>query len=279
MASLESLRHVSIGRYVPVESTVHRLDPRVKVGAFGLLILLVALVSRPLGQVFLLGFCLAIVALARLDPADTWRSLRPALPFILVLLLLQLFYAPRQEGDRLLLDWGWLHITDVAVRLVIVSLLRFAALMLAVSALTGTTTPGELTRGVEGLLRPLSRMGLPAHELALVLAVALRFLPLLGEQLESIAMAQASRGLADVHGRWRLVENARRTAQLIVPLFVDVYRRSEELALAMQARCYNGGKGRTHLVESRLGRRDAMAMLVLLLCSAVALALQYTNLS
>jgi energy-coupling factor transport system permease protein len=275
VASLESLRHVSIGRYVPVDSPVHRLDPRIKVGGFGVIVLLVAVVGQLGGLALLLVGSLALVLLAGLDLRDIWRGLRPALPIILVLLVLQLVYTPTQPGDRVLLEWGKLRLGWPAVRLALVSLLRFAALMLAVALLMGATTVGALTRGVEGLLRPLTRLGLPAHELALVGAVALRFLPLLGEQLESIAMAQASRGLAESQGRWQMVANARRTAQLIVPLFVDVYRRSEELALAMQARCYNGGKGRTHLLIDRFARRDWVALLVLTMWGGAAVALRW----
>jgi len=154
VASLESLRHVSIGRYVPGRSPLHLLDPRVKVGGFGVLVLLVAVVGQLSGLALLLAFSLALVALAGLDLRDVWRGLRPALPIILVLLALQLVYAPLQPDERLLLSWGKLHLGWSAVRLAAVSLLRFGALMLAVSLLTGVTTPGALIRGVEGLLRP-----------------------------------------------------------------------------------------------------------------------------
>ncbi len=274
MAGLEGLRHVSIGRYVPLDSPVHRLDPRVKVGGLAVLVALVAVVSSLSGLALLALAALGLVALARIGLGYTWSSIRPALPIIIVLLLLQLLYTPTHPDDRVLLAWGAVRLTWPAVRLVMVALLRFAALMLAVGALTGTTTSGALIRGVEGLLRPFSRLGLPAHELALVGSVALRFMPLLGEQLESIAMAQASRGLADTRGRWQLVANARRVAQTVVPLFVDVYRRSEELALAMQARCYNGGKGRTHLIQDRLAGRDWLALTALLLLTALTVLLQ-----
>jgi len=274
MAGLEGLRHVSIGRYVPRDSPVHRLDPRVKVGGLGVLVMLVAVLSGISGLAMLTLAMLALTLLARIGLRYMWSSIRPALPIIIVLLLLQLLYTPAQPDDRILLAWGAIRLTWPALRLVIVALLRFAALMLTVGVLTGSTTSGALIRGVEGLLRPLVRLGLPAHELALVGSVALRFLPLLGEQLESIAMAQASRGLAETRGRWHLVANARRVAQTIVPLFVDVYRRSEELALAMQARCYNGGKGRTHLIEQHLVGQDWLALAALTLLAALAIWLQ-----
>jgi len=278
VASLEGLRNVSIGRYVPGASPLHRLDARVKVGGFAVLVLLTAAASTLTGLVALVLWTLTLVALAGIGLRYTWNSIRPALPFIGVLLLLQLAFTPIQSGDRILLAWGSLRLSWPAVRLVIVALLRFIALMLAVGVLTGITPAGALIRGVEGLLRPLARLGLPAHELALVGSVALRFMPLLGEQLESIAMAQASRGLADTRNRWKLAATARRVAQLIVPLFVDVYRRSEELALAMQARCYNGGKGRTHLLQEHLAGHDWLALALLFIGSGLIVALRWTNL-
>lgn len=273
MASLEGLRNVSIGRYVPGTSVLHLLDSRVKVGGFVLVVALAAIVNGLVGLAALVIWMLILVMLSGIGLRSTWRSIYAALPFIAVLLLLQLAFTPIRPGDRILLAWGNLRLSWPAVRLVIVALLRFFVLMLAVSLLTGITSSGALIRGVEGLLRPFTRLGLPAHELALVGSVALRFLPLLGEQVESIAMAQASRGLADTRSRWKLAATARRVAQLIVPLFVDVYRRSEELALAMQARCYNGGKGRTHLIQERLTPRDWLALAILLASSALVLAL------
>ncbi len=278
MASLEGLRQVSIGRYVPGTSPLHSLDPRVKIGGITALVILVAVVNRLVGLGGLVLIAFGLVAVSRIGLRYTWASIRPALPIIVVLLLLQLFYTPIHPGDRILFSWGWLRMSWPAVRLVIVALLRFVALMLLVGVLTGTTTSGALIRGVEGLLRPFSRLGLPAHELALVGSVALRFLPLLGEQVESIAMAQASRGLADTKGRWRLAANAQRVAQTIVPLFVDVYRRAEELALAMQARCYNGGKGRTHLLQESLTNRDWLALTVTGVWIGLAIALHWTAL-
>ncbi|MEN6479351.1 MAG: energy-coupling factor transporter transmembrane component T [Anaerolineales bacterium] len=273
MASLEGLRNVSIGRYVPGTSALHLLDSRVKVGGFLLVVALAAIVNGLAGLAALVIWMLILVTLSGIGLRSTWNSIYAALPFIVVLLLLQLAFTPIRPSDRILLAWGRLRLSWPAVRLVIVALLRFFVLMLAVSLLTGITSSGALIRGVEGLLRPFTHLGLPAHELALVGSVALRFLPLLGEQVESIAMAQASRGLADTRSRWKLAATARRVAQLIVPLFVDVYRRSEELALAMQARCYNGGKGRTHLIQERLTPRDWLALAILLVSSALVAAL------
>ncbi len=275
MASYDALRHLAIGQYIPVESPIHRLDPRAKLVAFGLLTLVVVIITGYLANLFMLGLVLTLVLAARLSPRYILSSVAPALPVIVVLALLQrLFYTGGSDSAvRVLLDWGPVHITNAGVRMVIVSLMRFVDLVFLTSLLTNTTTTGALTHGMESLLRPLSAIGLPGHELALTAAIALRFLPILGEQLESIGQAQASRGVShQAQSRWRLARNARQLAALVVPLFVDVYRRSEEMIMAMQARCYQGGKGRTHLSELRFAKMDYVALIAsaLLLVGAIA---------
>jgi energy-coupling factor transport system permease protein len=159
--------------------------------------------------------------------------------------------------------------------MVVVSLLRFVELLFLTSLLTNTTTLTNLTHGIEAMLRPLGRAGLPAHELSLIATVALRFLPLLGEQLEVITKAQASRGASlAARGRFHFVATARQTAVLIVPLFIDAFRRAEDLILAMQARCYMGGRGRTSYVRLRFARADYVAYALSLAFSAAMLALR-----
>jgi len=167
------------------------------------------------------------------------------------------------------------EITDAAVRVVIVSLMRFVDLLFLTSLLTNTTTTSALTHGIESLLRPLSAIGLPGHELAMVGSIALRFVPILGEELESITQAQASRGVRPAKAsRLRFIDTARHTATLIIPLFVDVFRRAEEMTLAMQARCYRGGKGRTQLVQYRLTGIDYGACGAVLAILIVIMVLQ-----
>lgn len=274
MASYDALRHLAIGQYIPAESPIHRLDPRAKLVATGLLILAVVIITGYLINLLMLGLVLGLVLVARLSPRYILSSIVPALPVIIVLALLQLlFYSGGSESTvRVLLTWGPVRITNAGVRMVIVSLMRFVDLVFLTSLLTNTTTTGALTHGMESLLRPLSAIGLPGHELALTGAIALRFLPILGEQLESIGQAQASRGVShQAQSRWRMVRNARQLAALIVPLFVDVYRRSEEMVMAMQARCYQGGKGRTRLNALQFTGADyvAVAASVMLLAGAI----------
>ena len=268
MGSYHALRHVSIGQYIPTGSVAHRLDPRTKLVAFVLLVACTVITKSYVGSLALLGIILAAVLATRLPLGYVLRGLRPALPFIVVLSLLQLaFYnsAAVAPEAKVLVDWGPVTITTASVQAVVVALLRFLGLLFLTSLLTNTTTTGALTHGIEHLLRPLTWLGLPGHEMALIATIALRFVPILGEEGEAILMAQASRAVTpERSGAWRLIDSASRGARLVVPLFVDAYRRSEELVLAMQARCYHGGRGRTQLHTLRLARRDATALSLVL---------------
>ncbi|MFH1085180.1 MAG: energy-coupling factor transporter transmembrane component T [Chloroflexota bacterium] len=275
MASDDVLRHISIGQYIPGDSLVHRLDPRAKLIALGVLLVAVVAATGYVNNVVLLAFLLGVTLAARLPLGYTLGAVRPALPIILVLALFQLVFYTGGADARTLLALGPVRITDEGLRLVIVSLLRFLDLLLLTSLLTNTTTTGALTHGLERLLAPLNALRLPGHELAMVGAIALRFVPILGEQAEAILKAQASRGVAQGGGsRWAMAANARRIAGVIIPLFVDAYRRSDELALAMQARCYTGGRGRTHLVELRLRPADYLVLALAVALTALVLVLQ-----
>jgi energy-coupling factor transport system permease protein len=274
----ELQRYVTIGQYLPGDSGIHRLDPRTKITVF-LFLTAVATFSRSISShVILLSVALGLVFLAHLPLGYILSGLKPALPFIVALILLQLLfysgaYVPYRIVSRTVVRWGWVHITTGSIQVVLVSTLRFLELMLLTSLLTNTTRSTVLTHGVESMLRPFGRLGFPAHELSLVATIALRFLPLLAEQLSLIMKAQASRG-ADVSRRRRLrfLATVRQTAVLIVPLFVDAFRRAEDLILAMEARCYTGGRGRSHYVRLRFARSDWTALLLGVIFAAGMLA-------
>ena len=280
MEDFELQRYVTIGQYLPGDSIVHRLDPRTKLTLFLFLALAITFSPSYTANVLLVAVTLGLVLLARIPLGYVVGGLRPALPIIVVLAILQLLfygdaYTPYGVPDRTLFEWGWVHVTTGSVQLVIVSMLRFVELLFLTSLLTNTTPLTDLTHGMEALLRPFARFGLPAHELSLVGTIALRFVPLLAEQLETIMKAQASRG-GDVaqRGRLRFVTTARQVAALIVPLFVDAFRRAVDLILAMQARCYVGGRGRTHYVHLQFARADAVALTLGLLFAAAIFALR-----
>jgi energy-coupling factor transport system permease protein len=265
MARAAGLRYVSIGHYVPTGSPVHRLDPRTKLLGAGLLTVAMVLADATAIHVELLALVLLIAVLAHLPWRPLFAPLRALLPVFLVLALFQFLFA-RETGPA-----AGAGAAAMALRALwaLASLVRLANLVLLVTLLTSTTTSSGLTTALELLLRPLDRIGLPGHELALVGSIALRFMPIFGETLESIMLAQRARGVSlEQRSRWKLLRNVRTLGNLIVPLFVDLFRRVEELTLAMQARCYQGGRGRTHLVEPRYRAADYAVVA----CAALLLA-------
>jgi len=278
MEDFEFLRNITIGQYLPGDSIVHRLDPRAKILIFLFIILAVTFSISYSANIVLVLVTLLLVLLSGISLRYIFSGIKPALPLIIVLAILQLlFYGdafmPYGAETRTLFKWGWIHITNGSVQLVIVSALRFVELLFLTSLLTNTTTLTNITHGIESLLRPFSRIGVPAHELSLVATIALRFVPLLGEQLEVIMKAQASRGADIAHkGKLQFVTTARQMAVLIVPLFIDAFRRAEDLILAMQARCYIGGRGRSSFIRLKFAGIDYVACALGLLFSVAMLA-------
>jgi len=277
VANAALLRHVTIGQYFPTGSPVHRLDPRAKLVALALLVGAAVIASGYASSVLVVLVVALLVALSRLPAGQAVATVRPVLPLVAVLAVLQLLLGGRSgvaAGERALLTWGFVRLTPTSIRLVVVMALRLISLMLVVSLLTSTTTPGALTLGVDRLLRPLDALGLPSHEIALMVAIALRFLPILGEQMEAVMLAQDARGVGQGGGgRWRMLANARRMAALVVPLFADVYRRADEMVMAMLARCYHGGSGRTSLHDLSFRPADAAAVGVALVVLGAVIAL------
>lgn len=268
MEDFEYLRNVTIGQYLPGHSVVHRMDPRAKMI---ILVLLAAAITVNLSytaNLVLLAVSVMCVLVAQVSLRYILGGVKPVLPFMAFLASMQLlFYGNQFIGPNMtnvvLWRWGIVNITTGSIQLVVISILRFLQLLLLASLLTNTTTTTELSHGLERLLRPLARVGVPAHELSLVATIALRFVPILAEQLETVAKAQASRGAElSRSGPLHFVQSARRLTALVVPLFIDAFRRSEDLILAMEARCYLGGKNRTHLIELEYNGIDYAAMAV-----------------
>lgn len=265
MSQFELLRNVTIGQYIPANSVVHRLDPRTKlVIALGLILL--ASLSRALLP--LLGLLLVIVVItkiARLSLRYVLRGLALGLPLLALVFLTQLLFQGWTEpSGRVFVEWGWLRITQFSLHLIGVGLLRIICFIFVTSLLTMTTTTTALTHGVEKLLQPLRHLGVPAHELALVNMIALRFVPTLAEEMEQVMKAQASR-CADIDTAqkiWRPDRAARLYLPLLVPLFINALRRGEELTQAMAARCYLGGAGRTKFVTLQTSGRDYTALAI-----------------
>jgi energy-coupling factor transport system permease protein len=289
MAEFEFLRYVTVGQYLPLGSPVHRLDARFKLLAFTLLVVAVTFSNTYVANAILLLAIALLVALARVPIGYTLQGIRPALPALLFLAVFQLLLPPRPSGffedctviRRWSVGAGGLtavvELTDCTLRLIVVSAIRLSVLIVLTSLLTFSTTTTELAHGTEALLTPLQRVGLPAHELALVLTIALRFVPTLTLQMERIVKAQIARG-ADFGGggRLRFIKTVRRLLPLLVPLFLVSLRRSEALILAMEARGYTGGKGRTSRVRLHARPADYVALLVTVLFSILMLSIDFS---
>ncbi|MBC8447848.1 MAG: energy-coupling factor transporter transmembrane protein EcfT [Chloroflexi bacterium] len=279
MSQFEFLRDVTIGQYLPTGSLIHRLDPRFKLVAFGALIVGISLNNSLTANVVALAGILGLLALARLPLRYALRGVRPLLPVMALFAVFQLLLPPGGRECQALLTVGPLRITVCGLRLMTLSLIRLWTLVPLTSALTLTTTTTQLSHGVERLLTPLEWLRLPAHELALVFTIALRFVPTLALEMTRLAKAQASRGADfDRSGGWRFLRTARQMLPLVVPLFVTSLRRAETLALAMDARGYMGGRGRTRLYRLRARPRDWLALAVVALALAMLYVVDFSTL-
>lgn len=256
---------IVLGQFVPGDSPVHRLDPRTKILAMIAYIVLVFLVrAMPVFAVPLL-FVLGALLVSGVPARYALSSLRPMRWLIAFMFLINLFFT---QGDRVLFSWWIVRVTAEGVRQAVFISLRLILLVAGTSLLTLTTSPIALTDGLERLLKPLKRIRFPAHELAMMMTIALRFIPTLLEETERIRKAQMARGADFETGG--LLARARAMVPLLVPLFVSAFRRADELAMAMESRCYHGGEGRTRMHELHYARRDLLAaLLIALLLAAV----------
>jgi len=268
----EFLRDVTVGQYLPGTSVTHRLDARAKLVALVLLIWAITSATAYAAGAVLVLTMLGLIVVSRLPVGYVLRGIRPILPVLAVFLVFQLLFAGNYDPSGSPILWTSsapepfpfrFTITEQSLRLSIVSIARLLCLLIVTSVLTFTTTTTGLTHGLESLLAPLRRVGVPAHELAMMLAIALRFVPTLAEELERIIKAQASRG-ADFGrpGRFAFIRRARMLIPIVVPLFISVFRRAEDLVLAMEARCYVAGAGRTRLSPLRMRPLDWAVLLV-----------------
>lgn len=247
MSEFELLRNITLGQYLPTGSYLHRMDPRAKIVAMVFVVGAVSFTATLAGNAILLAVCLAIVVLGRIPLGYALRGLLPALPLLVILAVMQLLFFGRayDPSSPVVFHWGWVVVTAAVVRLVLVSAARFVELLFVTTVFTLTTTTTEMTHGIESLLRPLRRFGVPGHELALIVTIAIRFVPTLALEAERLLKAQASRGGRIGGSRWDFVERARQMLPILVPLFTFALRRGEELIVAMEARAYTGGAGRT----------------------------------
>ncbi|HAI52021.1 MAG: energy-coupling factor transporter transmembrane component T [Limnochordia bacterium] len=256
-------RNLTIGQHIPGNSVVHRLDPRTKILGTTLLIVLLFAVNGFIGYGLVALAIAGVIHLAKLPWRYVIRGLRPLLVILLLTVGLNVFLT---EGEVIFRLW-FLTITREGLARGGMMGTRLVLLIVGTSLLTLTTSPIQLTDGIESLLNPFRRLGVPAHELAMMMTIALRFIPTLLEETEKIMKAQMARGADFQSGG--LMQRAKSLIPLLVPLFVSAFRRADELAIAMEARGYRGGQGRTKFRELRFGRIDAVAIALLVTFTVV----------
>lgn len=256
-----------IGKYVPGDSPVHRMDPRAKLLMIFAFVFVVFLANNLFTYILLGIYTLMIILMTKLPIQFLIRGLKPVLWVILFTFLLHLFVT--KEGN-VLLDLGFLKIYEEGLIQGIYISLRFFYLILITTILTLTTTPIEITDGMESLLGPLKKVRLPVHELALMMSISLRFIPTLMEETDKILKAQMARGVDFTGGP--IKDRFKAIVPLLVPLFISAFKRAEELATAMEARGYRGGEGRTKLRQLHWGLIDTVFLILLVV---LGLALLY----
>lgn len=264
------LKDITIGQFFPGDSAIHRIDPRVKIVMTILFIIVLFLVSGPLSYALIVGFLAIIVAVSRISPKLVVRGLKPILFIVALTAILNLFYTPSSTGEYLW-QWAFLRISWDGVKIAFFMVLRLMLLIIATSMLTYTTSPIQLTDGLERLLSPLKKLHAPVHELAMMMSIALRFIPTLIEETEKIISAQKARGADFDSGS--LVQRAKAMIPILVPLFISAFRRADELATAMECRLYRGDIGRTRMRQLKIERVDIFAMLIFALVIGGALVL------
>ena len=245
---------ITLGQYYPGNSFIHRLDPRTKILSTLLLIVAVFLANTAVGYAALCAMVLFIVLISGLPFMLVLKSVKPLL-FIIVLTLV--LHAVMGQGEHVLYQWKFIRVTEEGLRLGVQMAMRLILLLMISSILTFTTSPIVLTDGIEALLRPFRVIGVPAHELAMMMTIALRFIPTLMEETDRIIKAQTARG-ADFSGG-NLLVRAKNMLPILVPLFISAFRRADDLAVAMEARCYRGGEGRTRMHQLAYRSGDVMA--------------------
>ena len=250
------LNNITMGQYYPVDSKVHRLDPRIKLVLTIVFIVAVFMAKTFLGYALILGFVYMASRLANVPFKMLLRGLKPLRLIIILTFLLNLFFT---SGETTWVEFWIIRITKEGFMQAAFYSLRLVFLVIGTSLLTLTTSPVALSDGIELLLTPLKKIHFPAHELAMMMTIALRFIPTLLEETDKIMKAQSARGADFESGN--LLKRARAMIPLLVPLFVSAFRRASELAMAMEARCYHGGEGRTRLRVLKLTRPDLWASL------------------
>ena len=262
------LKDITIGQHFPGHSVLHRCDPRLKLVATIAYIIVLFIAPNPLGLALSIGLLALLYRIARIPGRMILKSLKPIVPIILFTAVLNLFFVTGQ-GEPLVHFWV-LNIYAEGIKYAVLLAVRVCALIAGTSLLTYTTSPIVLTDAIEQLLKPLGKLHFPVHELAMMMSIALRFIPTLIEETDKIMNAQKARGAQLDTGK--MTDRVKALVPVLIPLFISAFRRADELAMAMECRCYRGGDGRTRLKVLRCTRQDYIDLAVCIVCFMVILS-------
>ena len=263
------LKDITLGQYFPGDTIAHRLDPRTKILLVVLYIVALFCADSLLAYGILALVLAVCVRISRVGLKSLVRGLKPVVFIIVFTGLLNLFFTP---GDHTLVEWGVLRITETGARNALFMILRIMLLIMGTFLMTYTTSPISLTDGLERLLNWMKKLHVPVHELAMIMSIALRFIPTLIEETDKIMSAQKARGADFESGG--IIQKAKALIPILVPLFISAFRRADELAVAMECRCYHGGEGRTKLHVLQYAGRDYAALALGLVITVGVIALR-----
>lgn len=263
------LKNITIGQYFPGDTVIHKLDPRIKIIITLLFIISLFFIDSFIPYFFVVTFIVISIALSNVPIKFILKGLKPLFIIILITFAINALLTPGNP----LYSVGPLTVTVEGLRQAIFMALRLVFLIVGTSLLTLTTSPISLTDGIENLLNPFKKIGLPSHELAMMMTIALRFIPTLLEETDKIMKAQIARGADFESGN--IMNRAKSLVPLLVPLFISAFRRADELAMAMEARCYRGGDNRTRMKQLALEKRDFVALIISLLLFGIIIVIKY----
>ncbi len=262
-------KDITIGQYYPANSIIHSMDPRVKIGLIFAFIISLFFINSFIPYFFVLVFLIAVIKLSKVPVRYVLKGLRPLRWIVLITFIINVFFIPGEE----LISFGFATITKEGLRTALLMAIRLTLLVMGTSLLTLTSSPIEMTDGIEELLKPLKKFKVPSHEIAMMMTIALRFIPTLIEETDKIMKAQMARGADFESGN--IINRAKNLVPLLVPLFINSFRRADELATAMESRCYRGGMGRTKLNRLSLDSKDYTAIAVCAVFFVVVIALNH----
>lgn len=250
------LKDITLGQYFPGSTVAHRLDPRTKILLVVLYIVALFCAKGAVGYAVMALVLLTCARISKVKFKSLVRGLKPVLFIIIFTAIMNLFFTP---GENYIFELGFLRVSAEGLRNAFFMVLRIMMLIMGTFLMTYTTSPISLTDGLERLLNWMKKLHVPVHELAMMMSIALRFIPTLIEETDKIMSAQKARGADFSTGK--ITARAKALLPLLVPLFVSSFRRADELAVAMESRCYHGGEGRTRMNSLRMARRDVLAFL------------------